>query len=246
MIPMSCPSCGRRGNVPLDRLNTRMHCKKCDAVFHLDPTGKPILGEPPPPKGSKAAKGAKDKNEPLDPIGIVAGKLAKIPRPIWYTLGAILGGYLLYVGYTVLGPGPAPQGADLVEQNRQAAYAFLDRDLPKLQGMATLDTREDVAKLVETFRPLVGDAAAKGREGVAEPLVIPPLEAAESPKYEITFQPKPATEGGTTPPIFTLNLIWHKSGGKYYLNGYASLEANNERIKAKQEAAALAEKKKSR
>ena len=70
MIPMSCPSCGRRGNVPLDRLNTRMHCKKCDAVFHLDATGKPVLGEPKAAKGGKNAAKGRSKDEPLDPIGM--------------------------------------------------------------------------------------------------------------------------------------------------------------------------------
>ena len=46
MIPMECPGCGRRGNVPPDRLNTRMHCKKCDAIFFMDRSGKIILGDP--------------------------------------------------------------------------------------------------------------------------------------------------------------------------------------------------------
>ncbi len=46
MIPMTCPSCGRRGNAPADRIKTRMHCKKCDAVFYMDENGKIILGDP--------------------------------------------------------------------------------------------------------------------------------------------------------------------------------------------------------
>ena len=46
MIPMECPGCGRRGNVPPDRLNTRMHCKNCDAIFFMDRSGKIILGDP--------------------------------------------------------------------------------------------------------------------------------------------------------------------------------------------------------
>lgn len=46
MIPMACPHCGRRGSVPADKLNSRLHCKKCGTVFHMDFTGHIVLGEP--------------------------------------------------------------------------------------------------------------------------------------------------------------------------------------------------------
>jgi hypothetical protein len=46
MIPLACPQCGRRGSIPADKMNSRLHCKKCDAVFHLDPLGHILLGEP--------------------------------------------------------------------------------------------------------------------------------------------------------------------------------------------------------
>lgn len=46
MIPMNCPSCGRRGSAPSDRAKVRMNCKKCGAIFYLDETGKTVLGDP--------------------------------------------------------------------------------------------------------------------------------------------------------------------------------------------------------
>lgn len=46
MIPMVCPNCGRRGSVPPDKLNARLHCKKCDTIFHMDVSGHIVLGEP--------------------------------------------------------------------------------------------------------------------------------------------------------------------------------------------------------
>ena len=50
MIEMKCPGCGAGGRVPREKKNTRMVCKKCLKVFHLSPSGTPVLGEPPEPK----------------------------------------------------------------------------------------------------------------------------------------------------------------------------------------------------
>lgn len=88
MIPMSCPACGRRGSVPPDRLNTRMHCKKCEAVFYMDPSGKIVLGDPDAPKrapkppagapGAPKVKKRKDSDPPdLNPLNLIQG----LPKP---------------------------------------------------------------------------------------------------------------------------------------------------------------------
>src|SRR4051794_25613205 len=53
MIEMSCPSCGRAGQVPKEKLHTRLVCRKCHVVFHMEPSGRAVLGEP---LGSKEQK----------------------------------------------------------------------------------------------------------------------------------------------------------------------------------------------
>ena len=243
MIPMSCPSCGRKGNVPLDRLNTRMHCKKCDAIFHLDPSGKPVLGEPPAAKGSKGAKGARNKNEPLDPIGILASKLVKTPKPIWMGLAGMLGLYVAYLAFTMLGPAPRTAEGEFQQRNVAAAIAFLERDAATLQNMATQDSREEIVKLIEEFRPLVGDAKGKGSENMP-PNAAPPETMTEQPVVHVSIQPPAPVGEEKAPPIFTLDLGWIKGGTRYFLNGRATLEANQERVKAVKEAAAELEAKK--
>ena len=50
MIEMKCPGCGAGGRAPREKKNARMVCKKCLKVFHLSPSGSPVLGEPPEPK----------------------------------------------------------------------------------------------------------------------------------------------------------------------------------------------------
>ena len=47
MIELECPNCAGRGSVPNDKATARMVCKKCHMVFHMTPTGRTMLGEPP-------------------------------------------------------------------------------------------------------------------------------------------------------------------------------------------------------
>ena len=59
MIEMKCPGCGAGGRVPRDKKNTRLVCKKCLKVFHLSPSGTPVLGEPPEAKDAPKGAGSK-------------------------------------------------------------------------------------------------------------------------------------------------------------------------------------------
>jgi hypothetical protein len=58
MLPIHCPNCGRRGSIPNDRYRGRLHCAKCDAVFHLDRAGHLMLGEPGAPRPDDGSPGA--------------------------------------------------------------------------------------------------------------------------------------------------------------------------------------------
>jgi hypothetical protein len=219
-----------------------MHCKKCDAVFYLDATGKPKIGEPPSAKGAKK-KGQREENEPLDPIGIVAEKLVKVPRPIYYTLGGLLSVYLLYVIYSSMGSRPRPASADFAEKNLYATTAFIDKDISTLKSLATSDSQDEAAKLVEVIRPLVGDKDGKGTSyEVTASAVSFPDPLGDEPHVEMALQAPPLPDG-KAPPIFTLELIWIKGAKKYFLNGKATLEANELREKARQDAIAAAKAK---
>ena len=235
MIPMSCPNCGRRGNIPLDRLNTRMHCKKCDAVFHLDASGKPVMGEPKSAKANKPGRaGAHAHDDQFDPIGILASKVAKIPKMVWMVLGGVLGAYLLFLVFSNFKglPKSVEQGFNV--KNNLIAEAFLNRDLKTITKYATSDSHQELAKLVDTFRPMVGDKSGNSSSGITV-MVYAPDPLPEVPKIEVSIMP-PADAEGKTPPIFYLDLVWQKTDGKYYLNGKATLETNIEREKARKAA----------
>ena len=63
MIHLNCPNCGRRGIVPNSKIYTRLHCSKCDAVFHVEHNGQVQLGEP----GGKSKRKLGDPDQPLTP-----------------------------------------------------------------------------------------------------------------------------------------------------------------------------------
>ena len=230
MIPMSCPSCGRRGNVPLDRLNTRMHCKKCDAVFHLDATGKPVLGEPKAVKGGKsgASKG-RDKNEPTDYIGIVAGWLVRVPRGVYLTLLAIGAAGLLYVVYA---SAPAPKidfETAVRSKAEEVAQAFLNKDAEALRKLATGDTRDEAANLLDQFRSELHDSGLPSDKKVYVMVGLPNDES-DQPRIRIDFMVPALDPTKEAPPPMYLDTLWYRDKNKWYLNGKGSVEENKTRV----------------
>ncbi len=237
MIPMSCPSCGRKGNIPLDRLNTRMHCKKCDAVFHMDASGKPVLGEPPSSKANKV-KTARAANEPLDPIGIVAAKLAQTPKPVWLTGLVIFSLVLLYYGYGVFGPSGPTEDESLNTQIHTAAKAVLDKDMATLKKMTTADSQEEMAQAVDAFHGMLGPIAGKTED---INMLLGPAPQGTDGCVEITITPSAsdpasiaAAATGTSPPTVNMDICWIQGEkGRWYINGKAMLDMVKSRVEIK-------------
>jgi hypothetical protein len=99
MIPMACPACGRKGTIPPDKLNARMHCKKCDAVFHMNSNGRVILGEP-PHAGDKSDRKAGRARQTSGNVDLsLAGTLKAIPTPV--KVGAVVVAVAALIFFTV-------------------------------------------------------------------------------------------------------------------------------------------------
>ena len=49
MLAIKCPACGAEGRASKEKIQTRLVCRKCLRVFHVTPSGKTVLGEPPAP-----------------------------------------------------------------------------------------------------------------------------------------------------------------------------------------------------
>ena len=104
MIPIECPKCGRGGSVPPDRLNARLVCKACHTVFHLDNTGRMVLGEP----ESFDMKSSAGKSRANEVSGLADFDLAQtwndIPKAVRFGVPAAL---LAAFGWIYLGRGRA-------------------------------------------------------------------------------------------------------------------------------------------
>src|SRR5262245_35123227 len=106
MPELSCPQCGRSGNVPRTKLDSRLVCKKCHAVFHMDKAGRVVLGEPHSESrsGSRTAvRVAKSTAQPgtwgeLFPAGELTPRMK----------AALLGGATLFAGFIIWIFIPAP------------------------------------------------------------------------------------------------------------------------------------------
>lgn len=216
MIPMSCPSCGRRGTVPPDRLNTRMHCKKCDAVFYMDSGGRITLGEPPAGKKGRAKSAASE--DPYD----VFGKLGKLPKGIWYTLGLVIVGY---IGWAFVLPivawlfkSSAPEG--LNDLTVYVGEAFADSRVSDLRAVAASETANDVERWFKDNRKFFGEF---GPQVPGNDVVINVTLGAESANAAdskaVLLPPKDKDEEGNPQPSLTLTLPWVKEGGLWRLDG---------------------------
>lgn len=247
MIPMSCPSCGRRGTIPPDRLNTRMHCKKCDAVFYMDGGGKMVLGEPPSARakdtaaaGKKGAKPKSKKDQNLDPIGEL------LRSPVLKKIGIGLAGAvaLLLLGSSLM-RALRPTVKGLVEFNEDAARAVVTKDVEALKRLAAPGTEADVAAWYDKITPLVGDVLGSDtvedvglafkltnetpdeREAESTIHIVPPISMmATEQKLQraATAAAEKKDKKGPKPPMRDLDMCWIKDGKVYRLDGTKTLE----------------------
>src|SRR4051794_17130655 len=121
MIEMSCPSCGRAGQVPPEKLHTRLVCRKCHVVFHMEPSGRPVLGEPPGSKDLKKEAKEKKSERPSAFEGLQLPSLSDLTNiqnnfsdgnfPVKPALG-VLGGIVVLWGIYGFLNGPPEAVAD--------------------------------------------------------------------------------------------------------------------------------------
>src|SRR4051794_12273752 len=105
MIELECPNCGGYGAVPKEKANTRLVCKKCHFVFHLDGAGRARAGEPPADQGKQTAVHAASHRVALQDMEMpqIGFGLSPRAKTVLSVLGVIA---LVGIGYNYLsGPG---------------------------------------------------------------------------------------------------------------------------------------------
>jgi hypothetical protein len=194
-----------------------MHCKKCDAVFHMDSNGRIVLGEPPRP-GEKPksrtggrARQTKSTNPDISPIKL----MQSVPKPVWITLGAIL---LLVFIIRNVNFNPPPESPLLKLQD--IVKAAVNGDKSTLGSLSIGSTGPDAEKWSEKIRT-VGRLAGPYEEVLAAPDLRNMDESGQSQFYTVKFMKLKDSSGHEVP--LNIGLYMVLSRGRWYLDGTSTL-----------------------
>lgn len=231
MIPMSCPNCGKQGEVPLDRLNSRLKCRKCGTMFYMDHTGSIVLGDPNDPKQGRRRKKAEASGPAIDFDFDLRRMLRDIPKPVRVGVLALV--IVAAVGYgasSVMGSLGTP--TDVKGRSALVADLFVDNKLAELQAMAKPGTAEDLAKWHEAMRPKLNfEGARRSRGDVATDGAIMNEGASEAWGFGTlaVVNPAPSTASGSRSDdgpknALSLSLFWSRENGEWLLDGTRCLQ----------------------
>src|SRR4051812_29590985 len=100
MIDLACPNCGRGGSIPREKINTRLVCKKCHIVFHMNTAGRTLLGEPHIETAKADTRAPRDSYQipSFEGLGNLRGSLPSVSsRSLLLGLAALIVGGGLYL-----------------------------------------------------------------------------------------------------------------------------------------------------
>jgi len=172
MIDLACPSCGRAGSIPREKINTRLNCKKCHVVFHVNTAGRALLGEP----HLEPQKAEHHHHEGLHLPSLPSfdgldGLKDGLPQVSLRSLGigmaaiVILGGLFMFL---------TKPPESLADSARRTAERFANDDLAYLKQIATSESIDDVVRWFDTVHPVLVKSRErwKSREANVQVMVI--------------------------------------------------------------------------
>ena len=235
MIDMECPKCGRFGSVPNDKVNSRLVCKKCLAIFHLTPTGRAVVGEPPDHKYEEHAQAAavarsQKKKESLDFGSFDMGRGGLL-------LGALGLGFIALIA-TYLFSGP-PDHDFLEPQAQKLAQALAVDNLDYVKEASAEGSASDVNKWWEKVRPILAEMQrdSSTNELLSFVLVIEENTNTRTGLVDAAFRPEKGTSRAESIAIeasakpsgrasLTLPIYWvMDEKGKWRVDGSKTLNA---------------------
>jgi len=238
MIEIKCPACGAEGRAPKEKIHTRLICKKCLKVFHITPSGKTVLGEP-PATGQTSTMAAHDPAT-IDRTQEVDQWFERVSKRLFSPSSLILG-----VGLIVL----AMVGSFLSFRHQETlqdrvttvAMATVQGDLQTIRDLAATGTGNDAVSWYDSIRPqcdqmrqslgshkLVVETQVTqqdSRQGSAE--VVAQLSLEEQFERKGNTLPDPSMI--TTPSTQTISLpmAWKSEGWSgWRLDGKHTLEVS--------------------
>jgi hypothetical protein len=229
---MLCPSCGRKGRVPPERFNTTLHCKKCDAIFHMDSGGKVMLGEAPSARAKAEAEAKSATPKQYDPIGALASWIWRLPGVIRVLLLVGLLGGAGYGAYRSVRGLFTAVGSSLDSRVDFAVHAFADGSRSKLKSLAAAGTADDVDTWLSEVRPkfpFQGPERAGNTIAITGKEIVVDDREGGGATTVVVLIPPPAPNA----PLmqFELRLPWIKENGEWKLAGKELLSLPSYRMR---------------
>jgi hypothetical protein len=162
MIEMKCPACGAAGRAPREKIGARLVCKKCLRVFHLTPTGQPVLGEPPLPKDAPKERVEREAIGLETPMWLeqLGNRFSKLKMPQLSTLG-IIGGVALVLGLGFW----LFSRQSLEARARTIAQAMIKADMKPVVDVCVQGTENDaIMWFAETYQRYLSLKLVLGRD----------------------------------------------------------------------------------
>ncbi|MFO0959741.1 MAG: hypothetical protein U0800_20275 [Isosphaeraceae bacterium] len=218
MLTIECPKCGRRGNIPPDRLGSRLHCTACNAVIHLDRTGQLAVDESAATNGKMAEAG------PASPPGAGNVRFAEtwqeIPKGLKWAVPAVIALGLL-MGWIVPQFLPATVDEAYVKAGESVLRAVASNDRERAMALADPATAEDAGRWFDLVRERL-EARDIGQDLFVH--TTPILGNVDKDARVVLLGTLASRISEDEPPMAT-NLHINRVKGGWILDGTATLKA---------------------
>jgi hypothetical protein len=237
MIEVACPSCGRLGSLPREKAQSRLVCKKCHTVFHMNAAGRVELGEPAgeakkADRHGREARHSSSKGEKSS----LKDELTSIQLPL-KPIGIVMVVLLVGWGITKLAAQPP---ASLQDCATEAAQTFANDDLAGFKTFATPDSVDELVRWFDAVHPrlvqqrqkwgtketkvnviVIDEDREKRRSGSADMFIYPAKAVSRNEAIESSAtQASPRSEQ----PL-SLKLLWTiGSRGRWRIDGKKMVE----------------------
>lgn len=244
MIELACPSCGRGGQVPREKLYTRLVCRKCHVVFHMDPSGRPVVGEPIIASKDPTRRGKEKEGDhhtvfesihlpTLDDLTSLKDNFSDGSLPVKPVLGVLGGVVLLWLAFSLISR-PAEAVAD---RAREAMQALANDDLGRLKSFASESTRDDLVRWYDvahsrlessrnawatkatTVQVVVIEENRPDSKGEVEAFIVPSETETQTASVLPSGNSKPGTKSAANNGPLGFHLHWVWSGSHWWLDG---------------------------
>ncbi len=208
MIPIECPRCGKTGNVPPDRLDARLTCKRCQAAFYMDSGGRMVLGEP---GGSGSKKAAKSYSAPAVDFDLTQ-TWNDVPKPAKIGVPAVV---MLLAGWMMV---PASSSLAYQDQAEVVGRALLNGDRSGVVASATSNTSEAAGKWYDLMHVPIAEKGpgSSTSEAVRASLMSGNAERDSDLNLGVVI---------TTDTVATnFNLLLTKDGSRWKFDGAKALD----------------------